>query len=269
MNCEAYAVRQRPMRVQRGQSTGFEVTCARCSLKSKCLPAALTPAELDAAERSVLTRRRIGRGEALYRAGDAFESIYAVRVGFLTSIVNTSGGHTQVLGFQMAGDLVGFDGLDTGLHTCDVVALEDSDVCVIPYRGLAEAATATPALRARIPQLLGQEIEREQAMLQILSTMRSDARVASFLLDISRRLGARGLSRSEFVLKMTRGDIGSLLGITIETVSRIMTRFARLGHIHIDGRNVHILDLDALTRMVASRATARRAPLTVVVKQAA
>lgn len=181
------------------------------------------------------TRLRIRRGGALYRRADAFKSLYAVRLGSLKSTTASDDGREQVTGFHMAGDMLGFDGLEDGSHACDTVALEDTEVCVFPYSRIDEATAALPALRRHFYRLMSREIVRKQGLMLMLGSMHADERLASFLVDLSDRFELRGYSSREFGLRMTRAEIGSFLGITVETVSRVISQFAKDGLIALRG----------------------------------
>ncbi|HXY05741.1 MAG TPA: fumarate/nitrate reduction transcriptional regulator Fnr [Burkholderiaceae bacterium] len=232
----------------------LRVACSNCNLRELCLPVGLSAEELGRVEQIVATRRRIHRGESLFRAGDRFESLYAVRLGFLKSTLMSSDGHEQVTGFHMAGELVGLDGISGDAHTCDVTALEDTEVCVIPYERVEEFATTLPALQNHLRKVMSREIVREHGVMLLLGSMRAEERLAAFLLNLSQRFEARGYSRSEFVLRMTRAEIGSFLGLKLETVSRALSHFAQERLIEVDQKHVRILDAERLRALLGSSA---------------
>ena len=215
--------------------------CSTCNLREVCLPCDLegsTPALLDTL---VYTRKRIKRGDTLYRAGSAFESLYAVRSGFFKSRVVLEDGRDQVTGFHMAGEVLGMDGIGTDVHSSDVIALEDSEVCVIPYSHLDE-----PALQRQLQRVMSRELVREQGVMMLLGTLRAEERLAAFLINLSHRFLARGYSRDDFHLRMTRDEIGSYLGLSLETVSRLFSRFHDEGLITVQQKHIRILDIPAL-----------------------
>lgn len=230
---------------------GLKVACSSCNLRELCLPVGLTLKEVDRLDELVATRKRVRRGDTLFRAGDRFESLYAVRLGFLKSTVMSQDGREQVTGFHMAGELVGLDGISSDEHSCDTVALEDSEVCVIPYERLEDIATAMPALRNHFHRVMSREIVREHGVMLLLGSMHAEERIAAFLLNLSQRFEARGYSRSEFVLRMTRAEIGSFLGLKLETVSRVLSRFASDGIIEVNQKHVRIIDPAGLRRIVS------------------
>jgi CRP/FNR family transcriptional regulator len=226
--------------------TARSPSCTSCALRGLCLPCGLPQEDLDRIDALVYTRRRVRRGESLYRAGDAFHALYAFRTGFFKSCTQTADGRNHVTGFQMAGDLAGLDGIVDGTHTVDVIALEDGEACVIPYAQLEELASRVPALQQQLLRLMSGEIVRRQEMMMLLATMRAEARVAAFLLDLSQRFSARGYSPAEFNLRMTREEIGSYLGLKLETVSRTLSRFQARAIISATNRHIRIHDTAAL-----------------------
>jgi CRP/FNR family transcriptional regulator len=220
----------------------LRVACSNCNLRELCLPLGLSNEEMSEVEQIVGSRRRVRRGDALFRAGDRFDSLYAVRLGFLKSTLTSSDGHEQVTGFHMAGEIVGLDGISNDAHTCDTTALEDTEVCVIPYERLEDFAGRLPALQNHLRKVMSREIVREHGVMLLLGSMRAEERLAAFLLNLSQRFEARGYSRSEFVLRMTRAEIGSFLGLKLETVSRALSHFAQENLIEVEQKHVRILD---------------------------
>jgi CRP/FNR family transcriptional regulator, anaerobic regulatory protein len=206
----------------------------------------------------VSTRVRVRRGAALYRRGDTFKSFYVVWLGSVKSTVASGDAREQVTGLHMAGEMVGFDGLESGLHACDVVALEDSEVCVFPYARVEEITASLPRLRGHFYRMMSREIIHQHGLMLMLGSMRADERLATFLLDLSDRYQSRGYSSTEFVLRMSRAEIASFLGITIETVSRVMSQFAKDGLIDLQGvKQVKISDVQRLRQRAVGREAAR------------
>lgn len=215
--------------------------CSNCNLREVCLPCGLNDPETALLGDLVYTRKRIKRGESLYRSGGAFESLYAVRSGFFKSRVVLEDGRDQVTGFHMAGEILGMDGIGTDNHTADLIALEDSEVCVIPYGRLEE-----PGLQRQLHKVMSRELVRDQGVMMLLGTMRAEERLAAFLLNLSQRFTARGYSPSEFHLRMTRDEIGSYLGLSLETVSRLFSRFQDDELITVQQKHIRILDIPGL-----------------------
>jgi len=230
----------------------FRTACTTCNLRELCPPCCrLTRSELDVANRLEFNRSRVRRGETLYRTGDSFTSLYAVRTGFFKSTVQLEDGRRdQVTGFSMAGEVLGMDGIGPGRQTCTTVALEDSVVCAIPYAKLQELAHEIPSLQHQFRKMMSREIVREHGVMLLLGSMNAEERVSMFLLNISKRLAANGYSPSEFNLRMTREEIGSYLGLKLETISRIFSRFQEEGLIVVKQKSMRILHSAGLERVM-------------------
>ena len=214
------------------------------------MPMGLTADELRQLDSFVDERRRIKRGERLYAAGSTFDALYTVRLGSLKTAVLFEDGREQVTGFHMLGELIGLDGISTEAHTCSAHALEDSEVCLLPFSRLEDFSRRIPALQHHVHRLLSSEIVREQHNMLLLGTMRAEEKLASFLLDLSDRYLKRGYSASEFVLRMTREEIGSFLGLKLETVSRLFSRFQEAGLIIAQQKYIKILDANGLRQLI-------------------
>lgn len=228
----------------------LKTVCSSCSLRELCLPMGLAPEEIRQLDQLVYTRKKVKRGESLYRTGDEFGSLHAVRTGFFKSTVMLEDGRDQVTGFHMTGEVMGLDGIGTDHHTVNTIALEDSEVCVIPYSRLEELSQEVRSLQNQFHKMMSREIVRDQGVIMLLGTMRAEERVAAFLLNLSQRFTARGYSPSEFRLRMTREEIGSYLGLKLETVSRIFSRFQEEGLISVQQKQIKIEDHDALKKIV-------------------
>ena len=229
----------------------LKAACANCNVREICQPAGLTPEELDQLDSLVNVRRKLKRGDTLYRAGEAFDALYAVRSGFFKSRVTYEDGRDQVTGFSMAGEILGMDGIGHGIHNCDAVALEDSEVCSIPYARLEELSREISSLQRHFHKLMSREIVRESGVMMLLGAMRAEERIAAFLLNLSQRLNARGYSPLEFHLRMTREDIGSYLGLKLETVSRAFSKFDKDGLIEVEKKFVRIRNIEGLREVYA------------------
>lgn len=214
------------------------------------MPMGLSDGDLGKLDELVTVRRRIKRGSALFSNGDKFSALYAIRVGFFKTCVTTEGGRDQVTGFQMAGEIMGLDGIVGDRHTCDAVALEDAEVCVMPYDRIEDLSRDVPALQTHVHRIMSREIVRDHGVMLLLGSMRAEERLAAFLLNLVQRLQARGFSSSELVLRMTREEIGSYLGLKLETVSRTFSKFAEEGIVEVKQRHVRILNSDALRAIV-------------------
>ena len=216
--------------------------CSNCNLREICLPCGLTSRDVDQVEELIYARRRVRRGEFLYRAGNAFNSLYAVRSGFFKTSQTLEDGREQITAFYMAGEIMGMDGIGPEKHACNAIALEDSEVCVILYSRLETLSRHLPGLQQQFHKVMSREIAREHGVMLLLGSMRAEERLAAFLLNLSQRFVARGYSGHEFVLRMTREEIGSYLGLKLETVSRAFSRFQEEGFIGVQHKHVQILD---------------------------
>jgi CRP/FNR family transcriptional regulator, anaerobic regulatory protein len=214
------------------------------------MPLGLSPQELMQLDAVVAMRRKVPRGAALFHQGDAFASLYAIRTGFFKTCVATEDGRDQVTGFQMAGEIMGLDGIVNDHHTCDAVALEDAEVCLMPFDRIEELSREVNALQHHVHKIMSREIVREHGVMLLLGSMRAEERLAAFLLNLMQRLHARGFSSSELVLRMTREEIGSYLGLKLETVSRTFSKFSEDGILTVRQRHVRILNTEALRRLV-------------------
>ncbi len=228
----------------------FKVACSSCNLRELCLPMGLNRENLNRLDSLVASRRQVARGDSLFRAGDEFLSLYAVRTGFFKTCVSSEDGRDQVTGFQMAGELLGLDGISTDHHTCDAMALEDSQVCVIPYDQLEELSREFSELQHQFHKIMSREIVREHGVMLLLGSMRAEERLAAFVLNLTQRLQARGFSATALILRMTREEIGSYLGLKLETVSRTFSKFQDDGILDVKQRQIRILDQDKLQGLV-------------------
>ena len=229
----------------------IKLACSNCNMRELCMPIGLDVDELRRVDELVTKRPLIKRGTALFRAGDKFTALYAIRSGFFKTCTTLADGRAQVTGFQMAGEIVGLDGIATDLHTCDAIALEDTEVCALPFERIEEIAREIKALQHHVHKIMSREIVREHGVMLLLGNMRAEERLAAFLLNLLQRLHARGFSSSDLVLRMTREEIGSYLGLTLETVSRTFSKFSDEGIITVNQRQVHIQNADALKQLVS------------------
>ncbi len=232
----------------------LKVACSSCNLRELCLPVGLHSDDLAQLDKLVATRRQVNRGDTLFRSGDSFQSLYAVRTGFFKTCVASEDGRDQVTGFQMAGELLGLDGISTDRHSCDAVALEDSSVCVIPYEQLEELSREFTDLQRQFHKIMSREIVRDHGVMLLLGSMRAEERLAAFLLNLTQRLQARGFSAAALVLRMTREEIGSYLGLKLETVSRTFSKFQDEGLLEVKQRQLRILDQAGLQKLVNNTA---------------
>jgi CRP/FNR family transcriptional regulator len=231
----------------------FEVTCSSCNLREMCLPGGVCMDDLQRVENIVYARRRVKRGESLFKAGDAFSAVYAIRSGFFKTSLIDNDGREQVTGFFMGGELLGMDGIGAGRYNGNSIALEDSEVCVMPYSLIEQMARDYPALQRHLHSVLSREIVRDHGVMMLLGSMRAEERLAAFLSNLSKRFVRRGYSQSDFHLRMTREEIGSYLGLKLETVSRLFSQFQKDGLIEVNQKHVRILDIAGLEQVLAGK----------------
>jgi len=236
------------------QNPKFEVTCSSCNLRELCLPGGVCADDLGRVENIVYARKRVKRGEPLFAAGDEFRTVYAIRSGFFKTSLVDGDGREQVTGFFMGGELLGMDGLGSGRYNGTAIALEDSEVCVMPYALIEEMSREIPALARHLHAVLAREIVRDHGVMMLLGSMRAEERLATFLTNLSKRFVRRGYSASDFHLRMTRDEIGSYLGLKLETVSRLFSQFQKDGLIEVEQKHVRILDIGGLERLLRARA---------------
>ena len=229
----------------------IRVTCTSCPSQGRCLPVGLSSQEFDGIDDLIATRRRVKRYDTLFRNGDTLSNLYAIRTGIFKTCIALEDGRDQVTGFQMTGEMLGFDGIVNDRHTCYAVALEDSEVCALPFDGITELSRGVKALQHHVHKMMSREIVRQQGVMLMLGSTRAEERLATFLLNLVDRLHARGFSHSELILRMSREDIGSYLGLKLETVSRTFSRFVAESVMEVKQRHIHILDTDALRQMVS------------------
>ncbi len=224
--------------------------CSQCNLLELCLPFGMDEQEIQRLDELVGTRRKVKRQQPLYRAGDPFEAIYAIRVGWFKTDVVLEDGREQVTGFQMTGEMLGLDGISTETHSCNAIALEDSEVCVISYSRLEELSREFEGLQHQFHKVMSREIVRDHGVMMLLGSMRAEERLAAFLLNLSQRFTARGFSGVDFHLRMTRDEIGSYLGLKLETVSRAFSRFQEEGMVEVQQKHVRLVDLPQLRKLI-------------------
>ncbi len=216
--------------------------CQDCSLAPLCLPLSLNLEDMDALDQIVKRGRPLKKGEFLFRQGDAFDSVFAVRAGALKTFTLSDGGEEQITGFHLPSELVGLSGVDNDSHPVSAQALETTSVCEIPFERLDELAVQLPVLRRQLMRIMSREIRDDQQMMLLLSKKSADERIATFLVNLSARFRARGFSANQFRLAMSRSELGNYLGLAVETVSRVFTRFQQQGLIDAEGKEIHILD---------------------------
>ena len=220
--------------------------CSSCNLAELCLPIGLTSAEMQSLDELSMQKRSFSRGDYLYRSGDKFRSLFAINSGSFKTRVLHEDGREQVTGFQMTGEIIGLDAISTDVHTCEAIALENSGVCELPFHKLESLSRDIPSLQHHLHKIMSREIVRDQGIMLLLGSMRAEERLAAFLLTLSQRYAARGLSPTRFQLRMSRQEIGSYLGLKLETISRAFSHFQDCGIITVKVRAIEIINLAAL-----------------------
>jgi len=222
--------------------TPHQAHCKDCSLATLCLPLSLNMEDMNALDEIVKRGRPLKKGEFLFRQGDVFDSVFAVRSGALKTFSLSDNGEEQITGFHLPSELVGLSGMDTETYPVSAQALETTSVCEIPFDRLDELSILLPQLRRQLMRVMSREIRDDQQMMLLLSKKTADERIATFLVNLSARFRARGFSPNQFRLAMSRNEIGNYLGLAVETVSRVFTRFQQNQLLEAEGKSVHILD---------------------------
>ena len=233
----------------------LRASCSACSMHQLCPPMGLGEADMSRLDDIIGRRRKVAKDTMLYRIDDPFTNLYAIRLGHFKTFQVSPNGEQQVTGFQMAGELLGMDAISTDRHHCDAVALEDSEVCEIPFPRLEELFGTIPTLLHHFHRMMSQEITREQNVMLLLGNMRAEQRFAAFLVNLSARYAARGYSASTFQLRMSREEIGNYLGLTIESISRLLSRFKKQNLLRVSNREIEMLQPENLKAIAAGTQT--------------
>ena len=227
----------------------YKVNCTNCRLNSICLPLALENDDIVHLDSIIQRTKPVQKSQHLYREGDDFQSVYAVRSGALKAYRTTDDGREQVTGFYFPGEILGMDGISKNTHASSAKALETSSICEIPFAALSKLSSLLPNLQRHFFQLMSKEITEDQILITLLSKNSADERVAALLISISSRNARRKLSATHFRLPMSRVDIGNYMGLTVETVSRVFSRMQKLEIIRVDNKEIEILDMGGLRSM--------------------
>lgn len=236
---------------------GCAIHCHDCSMGALCIPFTLNNQELDQLDEIIERKKPIQKGEQIFKSGDPLKSLFAIRSGTVKSYTITEQGDEQITGFHLAGDVIGFDGIQGQEHQSFAQALETAMVCEIPFNTLDELAGTMPKLRQQLMRLMSTEIVSDQEMILLLSKKNAEERLAAFISNLANRYANRGFSAREFRLTMTRGDIGNYLGLTVETISRLLGRFQKAEMIQVKGKYITILDFDQLNQLAGNNRIAR------------
>lgn len=223
--------------------------CENCSLYDLCLPMGLESGDLDRLDNVIKRRQSVEKNKFLFRLGEPLKSVYAIRSGSFKTYLTNPDGTEQIVGFSLPGELLGMDGISDEKHTCTAKALETSSVCEIPFERLESLARDIPGLQHQLLRLMSKEIQQDQNLMLLLAQMPADTRLASFLLGLSERLNKRGYASNDFNLSMSRGDIANLLGMAVETISRLLSHFQDIGLLKVERKHISVLNLDELRKL--------------------
>ena len=230
----------------------FSIHCQSCSFSHLCLPVSLNKTELDSLDDIIERKKPLHKHDKLVKAGDKFNSLYAVRAGSFKSFVSSKDGEEQIIGFHFPGDIIGFDALRENAHQSYTQALETAMVCELPYETLDKMAVQFPKLRHQIMSFMSAEIKQDHDLMMLLNKRTAEERLIYFLAHLSKRFEDPGFSPRQFNLSMTRNEIGNYLGLTVETISRLLTRFQKEGIIKVDGKLITIIDFEAMDNKLHS-----------------
>lgn len=233
----------------------IKVACKNCSLSSLCLPMALAPEDVERLDEIVKRNRPLHRGDHLFREADPFKALYIVKTGSVKTYAPVQDGGEQVLGFHLPGEIIGLDAIQKGEHGCSARVLETTAVCEIPFEQLEELSSSIASLQHQMYKLLSKEIGQDTEMLLLLGKRNAEERLAAFLLSLSERFDRRGFSPRDFYLSMSRHEIGNYLGLAVETVSRLFTRFQDEGLLQVERKHIQLKDLDGLRAVLTGSAS--------------
>lgn len=224
----------------------YKVSCSNCRLGTLCLPIAVSGDQIDQIDNIVQRSRPLEKGSHIFNQGDKFKSIFAVRSGAIKTYSVSSSGKEQINGFYLPGEIFGMDGISDFAHASSAMALERSAICEIPYDSLGKLSGELPSLQRHFMQLMSREIANDQQLISLLGKNSAEERIAALLLSMSTRNVRRKFSATEFRLPMSRTDIANYLGLTIETVSRLLSKMTKQNIIELKNKELIILNMDAL-----------------------
>lgn len=225
--------------------------CHNCGLAQICQLAGDAGLENEEFEKMIKRGRKVERGEHVFRVNEAFSKVYAIRSGSVKTYESLDDGKEQVTGFHLPGELLGLASISTDHHTESAIALETCSICEIPFGNLENLSKVYPAMQHALLHAMSEEIQHDHRQLTLVSRMPADARLASFLLSISDHFEQRGFSASDFNISMTRSDIANLLGLAVETVSRLFSQFQDKGLLSVERRHIVLRDSAGLKKLSA------------------
>ena len=235
----------------------LKVSCGRCSLKELCFPHGMDETDMNALDKIIDRNMPMHKGEYLYQEGDACHSVYAIRSGCIKTMIQSPSGESQIIGFHLPGELVGFDGFADSRHHCSAQLLETTSLCELEIDRLENLCEELPGLQRQMRRIMGLEVNHDHEQLLLLGKMTAEEKLATFLLNISVRMKDRHWKENEFNLSMPRQDIANYLGLAVETVSRLFAQFQDNGLIEVDKRHIKIVDMPAMRALVGKCQTAQ------------
>lgn len=225
------------------------INCQDCGFSQLCLPFSLSDQEMTKLDDIIQRKRPLHKGDMLFESGAPLKSLYAVRTGSFKTFTLTEQGEQQITGFHLPGDVIGFDAINTEQHASYAEALETGMICEIPYNNLEALLGQLPKLRQQMMRLMSQDIQADQQMFLLLNRKTAEQKLATFLNHLASRYGSRGFSSKAFRLSMTRSDIGNYLGLTVETISRLLSKLHKDQIVEVDGKLITINDAAALSQL--------------------
>jgi CRP/FNR family transcriptional regulator len=233
----------------------MKLACSDCSSHELCLPMAISAEDIERLN-AIVKRHRppLQRGCHVFYMGDKFRAIYAIGSGSVKTYTITEDGYEQITGFHLAGEIIGLDAICIDQHPGGAIALEPTTLCEIPFQRLEQLAGEVPGLGHQLLRIMSREIHSDGEILTLLGKKSAEERLAALLLSLSSRFQKRGFSAHEFHLSMSRHDIGNYLGLAVETVSRLFTRFQQQGLISVRSKYIRLHDMEQLHELVGSGA---------------
>jgi CRP/FNR family transcriptional regulator, anaerobic regulatory protein len=227
----------------------LRASCAACALSQLCLPAGIDGDELLRLDEAVQKRRPLQRGQLLFEDGAPFQSLFVVRAGTFKTFSSSEQGEVQVLGFHLPGEIIGFDALADDRHRCTAEALEQASVCEVPFDGLTQISQSIPGLQRQLLRIASREVVKDHEHLGMMGRKQAQERLAIFLRSLSDRHRRLRLVHDDVMLTMSRQDLANYLGLVVETVSRLFTRFEELGVLTVERKRIRILDFARLDEL--------------------
>lgn len=233
--------------------------CQNCNFSHLCLPVSLNKNELQSLDDIIERKRPLQKLNKLVSAGDKFHSLFAIRSGSFKSFICDDDGVEQITGFHFPGDIIGFDALNDKVHPSYTQALETAMVCELPYETLEKISNDYPNLRKQIMRIMSSEIKHDHDLIMLLNKRSAEEKLLHFISHLSQRFDERGYSAKQFNLSMTRNEIGNYLGLTVETISRLLTRFQKEGLIMVAGKLITIMDVDGVNARIPQHKMSKKA----------